>query len=143
MNEEERQTSEEERIERAKILLALMRFRMESHMLNMNAQHCKTPGCCGIFNTTRNEKEDDKLLGPGRRGFELELCSCGATACMKCKKKAHVGLSCLKYSKIVSDIESGKSFAEAMRSVQLYFFLFPIFQLSELNHLHFRTAMIG
>jgi len=73
-------------------------------MLTADVQYCGTPGCCGILN--KNVKEED-MFPADRRGFELEICSCGATACMKCKKKAHVGLSCSEYSKIENDIQLG------------------------------------
>jgi hypothetical protein len=57
LKNEERQTNAEERVERANILLALMRYKIESHLLIADVQYCGTPGCCGILN--KKMKEED------------------------------------------------------------------------------------
>ena len=99
-----------ELLEKANCLLDLMRFRMEDYVIAKKMQHCKTAGCCGIFNI--NDNNDISLHSS--KGTDICLCHCGASICSNCGKNSHVGLQCDQFREIEREIENGTMFSEAL-----------------------------
>ena len=103
------QEEEKNNAKSIRLIMSLMRYRIEDHLLQVTSKHCKTSGCNGIFmlGTTTSES----------RGCDIGVCKCGASLCNGCGLQAHPGVFCEKYKKLSKDLFYGKIDAEA-RSIQ-------------------------
>jgi hypothetical protein len=101
-------------IEDLKLLMDLMRYRIDDILRNGYSTCCTTSSCDRIFfRETNNIAHTDHVDHYG--GQSIVLCSCGASYCSECTHASHVGLSCAEFKRFKKDFDEGLFFAEAMR----------------------------
>ena len=93
-------------------LIDLMRFRMENCMIGSHAKYkyCQTAGCAGVMSCN---KSYNKRLS-NCKGADIQICSCGASLCLQCHEKSHVGFTCSEAKSIEKELSRGTLFGEAL-----------------------------
>jgi len=85
-------------------LTNLVSYRIDKHLLKNASRHCTTPACNGIFKLKKYSNECETSV----EGSRAAMCSCGASICLDCGERSHVGTSCSTYKRVRKDILSGK-----------------------------------